>query len=969
MQLIVVKDLLDHPEDWIRIECDDVREGLKKAFDQWPATAKLFHGNVSKDTEVTPTNEAEIDALGKMPGPFYAIVYPGDIVFWAYVVFAVATVVLLLNPPKVPQLGQRNQNLGSSNNELSDRTNKPRVNGRIPDIFGTVRSVPDLIAAPYSVFNDDHLEVENTYMCIGRGSYALPLIDGVESIRDGQTLVSKIEGSSIEIYGPNTSPNSGTPQLTVGDPIGQVVVNAVRSKAVNGQVLRAPNDAGDEVITGPMRFRPDVGNGFRIEADSGSDIDFTTIFAPSDTLVLTAPAISVPAQLTGSGEDENQWPNLPPFDGITFASDGTITGTSFIAATTNLSPLLRITVGPITKDAITVNLSGYYEVLSHDDDEIVVGIPDWLASEWSAIAGMTGGTTDPVNDVAFFQGADITGYGGNGAIALSNSYTVSTVTDKLVELVSAESDDTDWLKVAITVPTSGYVTATVESLDASEGASWVGPFVLDNSTMNEVIANFIAPQGLWKDNGTTQTAFNIEVQLGITPCDAAGTPTGSESFYNTTLLGSANVKSLRAKTLRTLQGYNGRSSVRARRLTLKDTTFSGTIADEVKWRDVYAVSPVTEPHFGDITTVQSLTVATQAATAVSERQINILVQRKLPLRISGSTFDTELTGTNDAAEIISFICKDPTLGNRSNAEMDFDNIYDTLDAIETYFGTAQVREFNYTFDNESTSFEEMLLAVAEAIFCTPYRQGSVIKLFFERATNDSVLLFNHRNKVPNTETRTTYFGGDYDGIEYKYISPTDDSSVSILVPSDGSGQKPQVVESVGIRSDQQAFLHARRLYYRQKYRRVAVEFDATEEAELLVNNQRILVADNTRPDVQDGFIKSQDGLVLELSQPYYFEDATSYVIFLQHTNGTVESIGITAGDDQYHVVLDDTPAFTLSLDDDNVKKATYMIVKSTLNIDRRAFLMTSREPNDNFTSKVSAVNYDSRYYQDDQEFA
>src|SRR5690606_19950027 len=243
----------------------------------------------------------------------------------------------------------------------------------------------------------------------------------------------------------------------------------------------------------------------------------------------------------------------------------------------------------------------------------------------------TDGFIDATASISMTQG---------GSAYLSGEYTIDTVSAKEITLVNRYAVTDYWAWIATPTP---YLSPTLEGITATS-SNWVGPFVLDTSDMNEVIANYIALQGLWKDNGTTQTAFNIDIQLGITRCDASGTALGPESYYNVTVQGSANVKSARAATLRTLLGFTGRVSVRSRRLTPKDTTFAGTIADEVKWRDVYAVAPVNLTNFGDVTTVQALTRATQSATAVSERQINMLVQRKLPLRISGSTFSSTLTG-------------------------------------------------------------------------------------------------------------------------------------------------------------------------------------------------------------------------------------------------------------------------------------------------------------------------------------
>ena len=50
-------------------------------------------------------------------------------------------------------------------------------------------------------------------MCIGRGWYA------VDDVKDGETLLSEITGTKAEFFNPFTSPNSGSPFLTIGGSI------------------------------------------------------------------------------------------------------------------------------------------------------------------------------------------------------------------------------------------------------------------------------------------------------------------------------------------------------------------------------------------------------------------------------------------------------------------------------------------------------------------------------------------------------------------------------------------------------------------------------------------------------------------------------------------------------------------------------------------------------------------------------
>lgn len=965
MQLTIIPNVLDHA-GWLHLETDDVLAELARHFDKFPATARLYHESVAIPNDVTPSTEAEIEALRAMPGPFYAVVYPADPLTAVIAVFAAIAVVAIINRPRIPAVSVRTQSAGSSNNALSQRTNQPRLNGRIPDIYGTVRAVPDMIAAPYTVF-ENQIEVEYTFMCIGRGAYDFPLVDGAVSVRDGQTLVSKIEGATVEVYAPFDSKHAGDlTQLIIGDPITQPVVSAVRSKAVNGQVLVAPNDAGDARIvgSGDIRFGPTT----HIEAAGASTLDFTTVFAVADPLTLTAPGFDFPAESDGTGLDSVTWgfsQAADPFSAcdVSFHFDGTITINNALPTVLGsgfISHAFTVTVPPLTKDSITVNLSGHYAFVSYaynsgtDTATITLSNPGLSHPDWNLLDSMTGDFVMTSSGVTLTQG---------GVAYISGEYEVATVTAHEITLVDPYlvTDYWNW----ILVPTA-YVSPTLEAVGAST-TNWVGPFVLDNTTMNQVFSNYVALQGAYKDDGTTQTAFNIDIQLGVTPCDAAGTATGPESFYNVTLLGSATVKSQRSVTLRASLGATGRVSVRSRRLTNKDTTFAGSIGDEIKWRDVYAVSPVTQPNFGDVTTVYAVTQATQGALAVSERQLNMLVTRKLKTRISGSTFTTTLSPTNNAAEIISAICLDPLIGNRTVAEIDFDNIYSTVAAVQTYFNRTVTGEFSYTFDNDNISFEEMLDTVANAIFCNAYRQGSVIRLFFEKLQPNSTLLFNHRNKLPGTETRSVTFGMENDGIELEYVSPVDDAIVTFYVPEDRSAQRPKKVEALGVRSVEQAYLHAYRAFNRMRYQAIAVEFEATEEAAVLVLNERILVEDNTRADVQDGYVTDVDALVLYLSQPVELLVGQTYTIFLQHPTGVVQGISITAGPTQYSVTLATAPSVAVQFGEADIP-TRYIIGKASDPATRRAFLLSAKDNASNFTSKLTAINYDARYYTNDTHY-
>jgi hypothetical protein len=825
--------------------------------------------------------------LQGLKGTFYVVIYPEGIETILIIVaigIAAAAIGLsfLLRPhattPNIP-----NQQNTSPNNNLADRQNTARANERIPDIFGKLWSTPDLIAVPYRIFIAG-VETEYCYMCIGRGSYT------IDQIREDITPVAQITGTSVEIYGPFTSPNSGdAPVLRVGAAIGTSVINIKASKSVNGQVLMAPNLAG---------------------------------------------------------------------------------------------------------------------------------------------------------------------------------------------------------------------------------AGFSGAFLVGDATTTDIWANFTAGSGSYSIDGTTgiQSAVTSTVELGITPVDSSGTPTAAEAFTTVNVVGSATQKELIGVTLKVHLTTPGMSSVRAKRTTNTTIAANISVSDEVKWRDCYAVSPIVPTHFGNVTTVQTVATPTPQALAIQTRKLNLLVTRNIPIgSIAGGVVTFAPAGpTSSAADVLCAMAQDIRIGNRSASEIDFVGIYTTINAVATYFGTTLATEFHFSFDNAKVSFEEAVADIAAAICCEAYRRGSLLTLSFEKLTANSTILFNHRNKIPNSETRTVTFGfnGDIDGIDFTYTEPNDplspnqdvanvlsfplniyhihctggtstaryllnlgvsvnlanyvlqcrvhntgvlpvfifdaflhsqvvaagttvdvnlnftgDGSTSILFQivsnaiaddisfnisnlyianlADGinlvpvaqrifsgaswgivsgttvtvslvapTAVNPKQITSVGIRNNVQAYLVASRLYNKLLYQNTVVEFQGLEEAALLVLNDRILVADNTRSDTQDGEVQNQIGLLLTLSQPVKFVGGRTYTIFLQHYDETVESIGITQPDatKPTQVLLAGAPSLPLVIDPSlSACLTTYQIVDNTPQR-ANAFLLSEKTPQTAKTYTIKAASYDNRYYFNDVDF-
>lgn len=941
------------PETWTNHEVADVRDFLMEQFKEWPSTARIYHKQVSSATDVTPSSETEVERLGELEGPFYVIVYPAEPITIIYAIVAivvVAAVVMSAQQPPIPTL--RNTQSQSPNNELSERSNKPRPNARIPDIFGTVRSTPDLLALPYKIFVNNE-EVEYSYMCIGRGYYEVPELE----VRDDTTRVIDIAGTSVEVYSPFTSPNSGdAPQLRIGTAINTLVLNVVRSNAVNGQIMRAPNDQN---LRGNSNIRFAAPN--EIQLNPAAGLDFTDKFASGDSLTLAA-AVEydsyanetriIAAFNDGYFRFEISSSTLPPLYSagkecvLTGATFNQTDGDGFIIATCDLSGIYEIASVVLESQVITPEFGSPY---TQYYCRVNLASPASVNPKWSEASGLSTSAGIRIPD-------------GSELYNLNGVYTILSVSDTVITLSDPASVNAQWSSITVT----GYISPIL----STTGSKWVGPFVLDKTDLSQVFANFVALNGLYKDDGKNQQRFDVVCEVELTPINADGSPRGAAETFQTTIEGSATYRSTRASTLKADPTFTGRCKVRARRVTPSDLAFEGSVVDEIKWRDVYSVSPVVESDFGNVTTVQSVTYATAGALALKERKLNMLVTRQIPLRVSGSTFTTEVYSTNDAAEIISAICLDKYIGNRQVAEIDFDSIYEAIAEVKSYFGSNKAAEFCYTFDSDNLSFEETMKSIADAVFCTAYRRGNIIKISFEKETQDSTLLFNHRNKLPGSETRTVRFGNqeDFDGVSYQYIDPEDDAQVTFYIPEDRSAVNAKEIESLGVRNKLQAYFHAWRMWNKIRFQNVITEFTATQEADLLVNNDRILVADNTRPDTQDGEVISQNLLELKLSQKVDFSKYAEYTLFLQLYDGTLDAIPVTPGSSSDKVVLGCAPRLPLALDDDFYARTTFILVGNSEPCEN-AFLVSEKDSQSNFTSIVRAVNYDARYYANDKDFS
>lgn len=942
MKTVIIAENPFNTDEYKRFnDVDNIYDFLIGHFKTWDNSIRVYLNHVSESTDITPVDEVTLNNLDSYEGLFIVIRYPA---VQAIVIIVVAVVVgvavALMMAPAIPTL--RNTQSQSPNNELQQRTNRPRPNARIPDIFGETRCTPDALTEPYAIFIN-HQEVEIGYMCVGRGSYLIT----ADEVKDDTTRLNQIPGSAAEFYAPNTSPNSGhQPQLRIGTPINRELEVVKKSNSVNGQVLRGPNDRNYSGSSNIEFVFPNIINVYPVAGNNGPDM--ATIFDVGDVLTIANATLSSPFK------DERTISCLA--SAIRF-----IVPNNTVALLYQNATKIKIANTSFSKGGTPYNINGEYNITSVTVQSETVG---GLTTYYTVInldnpVAINAAWSNDLTGVWF--NADHTITNTSMTLNLNGDYTVSGVSASQITLSNPAIQNFVWERITVTNRTS----AVLETM----GDKWVGPFIIDDEQTTGIYANFVAPNGMYKDNGENQWGTSVTVEVELTPVNALDVPTGAPITVQGTVEGSAYLRTTRAYTVQIDGLTPSRYSVRARRVTPNDTGFKGTVVDETRWRDVYSRAPVNKEHFGNVTTVQTMTFATTGALTLKQRKLNCLAIRNVRSRDIDGNITESVFPSKRVSDIFITACLDPYIGNRNVNEIDVDNIYNTENDIIAYFGSEKAAQFCYTFDSDNISTQETLQTIANAIFCEAYRIGNIVRLFFEKKTENSVLLFNHRNKVIGSETRQLTLGNinKYDGVSYRYVDPKDDALVTIYIPSDQSATTPKEVESVGVRNHLQAYFHCQRIWNKIQHQRISVDFKATQEGDLLIKGNRILNTDSTRLSTQEGYVVKQTLLVLTLSQPVIMDEDVDYNITLQIQDASVEIMRVYPTANPKQVILEKAPKLPLVLNRSNYLQTSYIITRIGQQ-DRQAFLVTSRKSNNDMTTSLTAINYSDRYYASDDDY-
>jgi hypothetical protein len=811
----------------------------------------------------------------------------------------------------------------SPNNQLSDRQNQVRALQRVEDIYGTVRSIPSVLMPAYNKYIN-HKKVEYGFYCVGRGYYE------ITDVREGDTPLADIAGASAAIYAPFTSPNSGSPQALIGDAIIDTILSVSRSSAVDGLVLKAYNQL-QLPGSAPYVFAGAGGAG------NGE-------VPPASLDVIYQPVSERKPNVAAIAENGQTITVVMANKAVTRAAAPTVTvdvdaaNKRYILSGSGSGGFFDGLVG-----GTTITVSGGFAEASNIGAKTVVAF--------------TGSTVDVAE--ALVDEVDVGDFSVGMTINYSGPRTISTVQNGYLTLEGPSKYSSQFYEL---------IDAQVE---VANGATvWTDWQTLPDTDRTEVWTNVLARSGMYKDDGAKSEA-SVAYEVQVEQLTAMLVPTGNVEVYSGFLTGATSNE--RAETLEHVTGWVGPARVRMRRLTDFDYSFQGAVVDEIQWFDLYSVSPTTKPHFGNKTTIHTVTRSTAGTTSIQRRELNCLASRKLPIYDSGTftgAFNSDgllvsgtIAATSRIVDIIPAVTIDPMIGNRPIGDLDMDQIWSVQAQLAAWH--PECGQFNYTFDSDSLSFEETVAAIANAAFCVPYRQNGKIRLALDRPQATSVALFTHRNKKPRAETITRTFSSEaeYDGVELVYVDPETEDQETIRLPLDGSYTKLKKVEITGIRSFVQAWFRANREYYRLRSARMTIETECTTDARAILPNSRVDIVDNTRFKSWDGEVVAQSGLTLTLSREVEFLPSEPHSIILMKRDGTLQSIACTAGPRANQVILAGPPAeavVTEQTPEGGIRTIFSFAADSARAA--QAWLVQEIGHTDGQYLRIRAVNYSDNYY-------
>lgn len=812
--------------------------------------------------------------------------------------------------PKVPTVTVSS----SPNNSLGDRGNEVRLGERIEDIWGSHPKIYPSLLSSYTRFNSDFREVECSTLSLGRGKY------NTQCYQDNDYNCDQIPTMKLAEYNPGTI-ISGTPDKIVTNTAPEYPPLLTRQV---GNI--ASFELGNE-STGKFRLARkdyyDVDG--RTVVVAGQD-RATPYFTTQSEVVIEANArYTKTIRLTGCGVSD--WTTTLFIDGGNLSFEGLAYAEEGVAAVfDNCS---------VTSANITAVVAGYMEFV------VTYNTTSARDTFWDKLPVGVAKTPTYSRYDAYKSGdpEEITYYVLNKPQPPGIGST--DVTEYNVENILFENE----VKINLT---SNYQSERIYIDYQSDGtASYLSNLVCDNGTAG---GNNVAVLTITHDDNSTVT----------------------ETFSCPQYTKDKNMRVGYTHTKSFLQS----ASPKPVYFTWHRSDTSG---NSFVLRDVYRYEDLTGFSNPDVTIARVERRYSDFFGASNEMKLSCKATRVVQTITENVDGTWQLSGTETGTlgvadrldVVIANLHLDAYNGRRTTNTLDYASLKDAVDSVEEFIDTT----CGISFDDDSLKYEDELKALLIPFVIQVYQLGSKLYFLVEKSQTSADILFTHRDYDVSSFKMSYIFrdNDNYDGVKLSYKTSEEISgyygddyeigdTIELFLPQDTTITNPLEIELNAVHTEQQANLTLYREYYKQKYAKKSIQFTTFAMGRQVVPGMVIAVADNLKKNKSDGEILSTyvDGgyTYAETSQ---ILPTTFNFVAITNEDGSVSYYSVTR-DSDYAFRFNNTPTGIYT--DWEQSKTRYMVYQS----DYTKYLVTDVDVKGVDEAEITAINYDSRYYQKDNSF-
>lgn len=891
------------------IECECIGQFILDNKKDFQAGYRLYVGQDDVTENASKLASAEkLTMMRPALGPISLVT--------SIIIAAVTAVAIVALTPKVEAPSNAARSQSSSTNSFGNVTNEPAVNSRIDDIYGKVaKHVPRLMQVPHIRYNDN-VKSQHFAVYIGQGRYLQ------ENINFVRTPLQNIPNTSYNSWDPGGNPNNGTPpNLVVGEVINRPLVNVEKSAALSQTELLPPNDLNQENVTYLL-----TGNGSTatVQADDFFDgFDFRDSISAGDTINLQEIVYLDPeadVELWRTAVDSKFFENFSQID---------LDGAYIVQSVSQFTLTLTIPFAP--------------------------GDPRYTA--WQAMSSYSPPSlfyTFSVNFTPILNRA--------------------TFDEDIVNFTWYEDDTLTNPAITDTVTKSPQVGVPFDGT--------IGPFQAPQN-VDTCVCNFVSTSGFYKLSKNNDVPISIDIQITIEETDEFGIPTGN---VNTPVYSyESNPKNTTSPVGLTIDISSSLLyeyfRISARRLTDRDKSDNISNNDRCEWANLDFYFEIGAPDYGDVTVGQIVVEENTASVQTKELQFNLDVTRYIePYQGNGVFGPSQPVET--IAEVVTAIALDERNGRLTLDDIDADLYLSVQQQLISYYGSADYVKVGYDLDSTKLRFQDIYSLFWDAVNCRPYSQGAVYRVYPFIRRDDSSKQFTHRNKIIGNDSKDNIYSVENDGVEITYRSNDTGNFETIIYHVNGVSSNNRLkLELSGATQEIQAQTRALRELNILKYQRVNFSFEADGIARLTVPGERVDNVDNTRIvkrddntntySIYDGFVTNVDGLEVQLSQPVFFEPNESHTIRFTNTRGDLmAAVPCTPGMTDYHVILSQTPPEPIYTGY-KMERTNFTFASDTSRLMLPVLVLGIKPKTTRGlrTRTLTGINYDDRYFQNDQDFA